>query len=174
MGEFHEVLRGLLSSVDDETDPARVEDDEHLRYQLYKQIVDAWGGRGELVLLVESISTDPDPVMAGAAAADVVDAAARVYLSSGEFENWVSEYGGFISKFEFARNRSEEWVLYGRVLSGEPGAIDEALEGTDWLQKRIAAECDLIDVLDRLSEEGRTKRIRASATQRMVGLQSKG
>ncbi|WP_406688963.1 hypothetical protein REH65_22305 [Saccharopolyspora sp. ID03-671] len=172
--EFHEVLRGLLSSVGDETDPGRVEDDGHLRYQLYKQIVDAWDGRGELLLLVESISTDPDPVMAGAAATDVVDAVARACLSSGEFEDWVSEYSGFIAKFDFARKRSEEWFLYRRVLGGESGAIDEALAGTDWLQKRIAAECDLIDVLERLSEEGRTKRIRSSAAQRLVGLRSKG
>jgi hypothetical protein len=162
---FREVFQRLIASLGEELDASQLVSDEHVRHQFYKDVIDSLERAADIRDLVDALSRDPDTVMASAAATYLVDSVARRNDRISDFASWGQLAGRLLEEFEFPRKRFGEWLVYKRIQSGDADAIREALRGSDWLQKKLAAECAELPVLEMLAEEGRTKRIRSLASQ---------
>lgn len=166
------MLQSLLSDANSKLEAGEVEADEHLRYQAYKEAVDAKSNIDDVQGLIETLSHDPDRTMASAAATYLVDAAANTIRNLEEFSSWTQKLQLLQEGFEFPQRRAEEWILYKKIQIEQADALDEIQQRSDWVQRKVAAESNSTNALELLAESGRTKRIRSMAQQRLRTLRN--
>jgi hypothetical protein len=135
--------------------------DEHARWRVYAPAADAEECAD---LLFEAVALEPDPNVA----LSVVLRKLEV-LPHADRQRWIDRLGQDEQR-ECAARRAEDL----RVLEDRPLApsLREGIERewSDWLQLRLAEFSPERDVVSRLSQDGRTKRIRRLAADRLKRL----
>ena len=159
-------LEELLRATGASTAIAELLADEHLRYDLYLAALEATAPEDE-VRLIDVVLREPDATMRDAALGATVDRRAST-LALEEFASWFEERSPQLRTSTFARQRGDEWILYGRIAAGLDVAPKDYLNSSDWLQRKLSAETTSEQVLEVLAEHGRTKRIRGRARERLL------
>lgn len=137
--------------------------DEHARYAAYLSALLGPSAEPDLDVLARVVA-DPDRVMAEAVLVRWLEHIATGAASAAEFQAWLGGQEATLAGFEFARRRGEEWLVLLRVREGLLPDVDAM---SDWLQRLLADENDSPEVLSRLAADGRTRRVRARAAQRL-------
>ncbi|MGW1530891.1 hypothetical protein [Streptomyces aureus] len=135
--------------------------DEHVRFAAYLDELGQAADADEIEL-VGRVLTDPDQVMAQSAVVRHLDRRAAALYASPLYERWLPAMTRATADRPFLVQRLGEWSLFRAVtleLRWQPEAL---LASTNWLQLMIAAGTNT-EAVGILAEEGRTKRIRATA-----------
>lgn len=137
--------------------------EDHVRYGIYLRALQELPPNDDLEVL-SIVALDPDRSMSGAVVVHRIDAVADVLQSLADFEEWVRSHEAWIDGNRFAERRVDEWQAVKKIL--ESGTFDgfSTEEMTDWMQRKLAETTESSTVLDKLAEEGRTKRIRKIAS----------
>ncbi|MEU9841887.1 hypothetical protein AB0C69_21970 [Actinomadura sp. NPDC048032] len=128
------------------------EPDERRRYGCHLRALAAVGADDEPTL-VNEILQDPDEEMALAAVARHIDDRARLLLTDERFPGWVHTMTGVIGERDFLTRRLTEWTLLAAIAQDEPWVAVEVLTSPDALAALVS--------------QGRTRRVRAAASQRL-------
>lgn len=142
------------------------EPDEHRRYACHLRALGAVGADDEPALVSE-ILQDPDPVMAQAAVARHIDDRARLLLTDERFPGWVHTMTGVIGERDFLTRRLTEWTLLAAIAQDKPWAPAQVTSAPDWFQRKAVEVLASPDALALLASQGRTRRVRAAASQRL-------
>ncbi|MGW5418016.1 hypothetical protein [Actinomadura geliboluensis] len=142
------------------------EPDEHRRYACHLRALAAVGADDEPALVSE-ILQDPDPVMAQAAVARHIDDRARLLLTDERFPGWVHTMTGVIGERDFLTRRLTEWTLLAAIAQDKPWAPAQVTSASDWFQRKAIEVLASPDALALLASQGRTRRVRAAASQRL-------
>lgn len=127
------------------------------RWQLYRQALESEDHHPPLLA---ALRHEPDPQPALAVAYLAISALPAE--SHGEWISFLPE-----SVRHKAQERSVEVTLLRRAVAGRLTRDEiDPHRWMDWLQRRMAAEATDRAVVDQLADNGRTKRVRAAATQR--------
>ncbi|WP_149030224.1 hypothetical protein [Kitasatospora sp. MBT66] len=132
--------------------------DGHGRWEIYRRAADH---PGVVEKMYRAVEIEPDPSISSAAVVMMLE---RVDCSTRA--RWVELIQPQVRKF--AEIRARELDIFESLTS--PGVtVEQAdLEGwSDWLQLRVAKSASDRLVLSRISEHGRTKRIRRIAADRL-------
>jgi hypothetical protein len=138
--------------------------EEHARYAAYLSALLGPSPEPERDVLARVVA-DPDHVMAEAVLVRWLERAATSAASAEEFHLWLEGQETTLAGFEFARRRAEEWAVFLRAREGLP--LLDVAGMSDWLQRLLADENDTAEVLARLAADGRTRRVRTRAAQRL-------
>lgn len=132
--------------------------DEHARWALYLWAFDhddSWPS------LLRATQVEPDPALATGIALEMI---ARVPDDGAA--NWVAACPGTAGDLVQRRAR-ETGVLRDCQRASPARRAGEVAEWSDWLQRRTATTSPDVEVLERLRDEGRTRRVRAVAGERL-------
>ena len=131
--------------------------DEHVRWEVYQKVVDLAEARDQLRAALRL-----EPVLSLAAAVVVL---AFEHVPVGERAGWVGALKEEVRAFPERRMAELEILEACRAGELAPASVDLD-EWSDWLQRRVAQTATDLAVLELLAERGRTKAIRAAATER--------
>ncbi|GAA2275756.1 hypothetical protein GCM10010402_35190 [Actinomadura luteofluorescens] len=151
----------MSSPVDGPAEP-----DEHRRYAWHLRALVAVGADDEPTL-VNGILQDPDQVMAQSAVARQIDDRARLLLTDERFPGWAHTMTGVIGERDFLTRRLTEWSLLAAIAQDEPWAPAQVTAASDWFQRKAVEVLTSPDALALLAGQGRTRRVRAAAGQRL-------
>jgi hypothetical protein len=161
-GSFGEALAELMSDVGRRVDV----NDEHARFDLYRSLLEDPHWRPGLLLC---LALEPDPALATSVLASLLE-----LVAAEERPSIVSAAPA--SGEEFLGGRAHDLELL-ELLQDEPSAgeqpsvADETLasliDGSDWLQRRVAEAAVAPPVLSALADRGRTRKVRARAAARL-------
>ena len=143
--------------------------DEHARYQFYLHALSVAPVASERELIA-TILRDPDRIMAEAAVVGHIDRRASVLHSAKSFAEWGAQIRDLVDPGGFIARRLNEWELFKRVMAGETDSVDSLTDASDWLQRKVSEEAVTPEVLAKLAEYGRTKRVRNIAKSRSRAL----
>lgn len=147
--------------------PARDWSDEHDRLDLYRSALRNGVDDDRLRALLRG---EPDDLVVS----DVL--AEAIYKASPEAgERWLDVAPP--SAMDFLKKRLREILLLRGVAGFEDGGasyVAAVLDGSNWLQIRVAENSPRRDVLMALAKDGRTKRIRNIAANRAATRASRG
>jgi hypothetical protein len=162
-------MTALLRCVGREGDPLRLADDEHARYHLYDDVLRSARIGTERPIL-EIVQRDPDHAMREAAIVAHIDRVAGELAVEAAFSEWWQNQTDYLREDElpFAARRATEWRLIKQIREGRDFDPQGVTAGTDWLQTSLATETASEDALRVLAAVGRTKRVRATAIQRLA------
>lgn len=112
------------------------------------------------------ILRDPEPAMAQSAVAKHLDNRAK-QLPGHRFAGWARTMATVLGEHEFLSRRLRERVLLRSVDDGRPWTTEDITAASDWCQRQ-AAETTTSEALPAfLAADGRTRRGRATAGQRL-------
>lgn len=112
--------------------------------------------------------TDPDEVMARSAVLEHLDRRAAALLTGPGFHAWTERLVRVVGEDGFLTRRVEEWRLLRAVVLEQPWGREAVLSASDWFQRRlVAAAPPGAEVLPVLAGEGRTRRVRDAAGERL-------
>ena len=133
-------------------------EDEHERHPVYTAAVRSQHWERVLSLLPR----DPEPLLSGTILVELLD-----QVEPDSFDVVVA--AAPVSQHDFVRRRREDIELLRIVREGRATAetIEAVIGGTDWLQRRAAETIPPGVVLDQLAKNGRTRRVRSLAGQRI-------
>jgi hypothetical protein len=140
-------------------------DDEHERWRLFELAVRRRVG---FDLLFRAIPLERDQVMA----ASVVIRALEM-LPDREHAGWINQLAPHHR--QYSHNRSAEVAVVRRARGGGYGAEQLAarLDGwSDWVQRRLVLEVDDTASLAVFAQQGRTRKVRNAAAERLRGVPS--
>ena len=142
--------------------------EEHRRFARYLQDLTVVRDEDEADL-VATVLRDPDAAMAQSAVVRHLDnrAAQLLPLSGGRFDDWARAMAREIGELDFLTRRLHEWNLLRSITMAEPLAAKEVTTASDWFQHKAAETASSPVVLTLLAVGGRTRRIRAAASQRL-------
>lgn len=132
--------------------------DEHVRWAVYRWAFDhdeTWED------LLEATRVDPDTTLA---AGVVLEMLTRVPTSAAG--SWIAACPGEARALAAGRARDVEILRRCQRESGARGSAP-ASEWSDWLQRRVASTSPDPRVLALLAEEGRTRKVRVAARERL-------
>lgn len=132
--------------------------DEHARWALYLWAFDhddSWPS------LLRATQVEPDPALATGIALEMI---ARVPDDAAA--SWVAARPDAAGDLVPRRAR-EMAVLRHCQRASAAGRVGEVAEWSDWLQRRVSTTSPDLEVLERLRDEGRTRRVRAAAGERL-------
>lgn len=159
-------LADLLTSAGiDDVDLTEAADDEHVRYAAYVRVLGTTEPPADHDVIVR-VLRDPDQAMAHAVVVRHIDRMATTLRSLAVFSAWSSGTLTLLDDQDFATQRIGEWLVYRSVVDGSSSDPARALAGSDWLQRKLAADAPTGTVLSALAERGRTKRVRHVARTR--------
>ncbi|MER5478707.1 hypothetical protein ABT026_17305 [Streptomyces sp. NPDC002734] len=144
------------------------EPSEHRRYAAYRAALGQVGEGAELAL-VRRVLSDPDEVMARSAVLEHLDRRAAALLTEPGFEAWTETLVEVVGGDAFLARRVEEWRLLRAVVLGRSWGREAVLQASDWFQWRVVAVAAPPEVLRVLAEDGRTRRVRHAAGERLGG-----
>lgn len=139
--------------------------DEHQRYAWYQEAL-ALVPSSATREVVAAVLRDPDRAMAASAVNGHLDSQAPLFSSRAAFTTWVDTIVDLLDGDPFLARRVHEWTLFKAVMDGQPPAADAIVQGSDWLQRRLAEQAADRETLELLARAGRTKRVRAKAASR--------
>nr|WP_221493842.1 hypothetical protein [Actinomadura coerulea] len=117
--------------------------------------------------LVNEILQDPDQAMAQSAVARHIEDRARLLLTDERFPGWVHTMTGVIGERDFLTRRLTEWTLLAAIAQDKPWAPGQVTAASDWFQRKAVEILTSPDALALLAGQGRTRRVRAAAGQRL-------
>lgn len=135
----------------------------HARWEIYRRMMDSpaeWGR------LLEVVGVEPDPSIAASVVLQMLER-----VPAPERVLWGDRMSAR-EEYSLVSLRMREIGIL-EAASGELGsslAPDQVSEWSDWLQRRASRESTSPEVLGRLSQSGRTKRVRHLATERLRSL----
>lgn len=150
-------------------------EDEHVRLSAYHKVlavVAAAPRRDNDRAVVSMILRDPDGLVSKTAVVELVDRIAMRTDDPADFRQWAAGLMPEIDRLmadghrRFLHRRIHDWTIYLTVATGRTPTATELAGGTDWMQRRIAAESTSLPVLALLTEMGRTRKIRNIARNR--------
>ncbi|MFZ3468425.1 hypothetical protein ACODT3_35095 [Streptomyces sp. 4.24] len=141
---------------------------EHWRYARHLESLAAASGEPGEAEVVAAVLRDPDPVMAESAVVTHLDRRAVRLLADDSFPAWAQAMGAALGGRTFAARRLREWTLLKAVTRGEPWSREELLESSDWCQRTASQSLHAEEALRLLAAEGRTRRVRNAAAQRLL------
>jgi hypothetical protein len=140
--------------------------DEHSRFAFYKSIADEPRWRLALLscLLVET-NTDVSTSVVLALLEKVApwERDVVVHVAPASDQDRVTGRASDLALLELLLGRS---VADEGLGSGGDVILTSLIDGSDWLQRRVADEAVAMPVLTLLAERGRTKKVRARAVER--------
>ncbi len=159
-------LRGIIHEIEGKLGNQAIDlADEHARWSLYVRAAEVdrcWQDLREVVALEE------DPAVASSLVLRMLER-----VSAEDREGW-SRLLLVEKDREFALRRARELNFLEAALSGSPQGERGDLQfetWSPWLQLRLAESSEDRDILALLADSGETKRIRASAADRMRSLE---
>jgi hypothetical protein len=138
--------------------------DEHERWPLYLSACE----KSEcFTLLFDLVALEPDPNVALGIVLQVLG-----NVSPASRPAWIAQLQSARNR-DYATRRAKEVGIY-QTRSITPLLTDEDVEQSwsDWLQIRLAEFSEEAAVLQRLSEKGRTTRIRRTASRRLAATEA--
>lgn len=142
------------------------EPDEHRRYFRYLRALAAVSDDDETTL-VTGILQDPDQAMAESAVARHIDDRARQLMTYERFPGWVHTMTGVIGERDFLIRRLTEWTLLAAIAQDKPWAAAQVTAASDWFQRKAVEVLTSPEILGLLAGQGRTRRVRAAASQQL-------
>ncbi|TKA01221.1 hypothetical protein [Actinacidiphila oryziradicis] len=136
---------------------------EHVRFAAHLQALAQVTDDQELAL-VTAVLADPDQAMARSAVARHLDRRAAMLHQRREFDDWALGTAGAVAGHPFLVQRLHEWTLFSAVALGKPWTPDTLTAASDWLQRKIADCLETPEALIVLADNGRTRRVRNTAT----------
>jgi hypothetical protein len=109
---------------------------------------------------------DPDAAMAQSAVAKHLDTRARL-LPAHRFTGWARAMTTVLAEHEFVSQRLREWTLLKSIDDGRPWTTEDITAASDWCQRQAAETSTSVSLLAFLATDGRTRRVRADASQRL-------
>lgn len=158
---FDDVFAELMTKVGRKVD----DNDEHARGDLYRSLLDDPHWRPGMLLC---LALEPDPALATSTLALLL-----VVVPPEERHTVVSSAPASGVEFLARRARDLELLdlLQSEVSAERQSVVGEALalllNGSDWLQRRVADASVAPSVLSALAEGGRTRKVRARAAERL-------
>jgi hypothetical protein len=136
--------------------------DEHQRWSLYQNACK----KSECFdLLIGVVALEPDPNIALGIVLQVLGRVSPVSRAT-----WIAQLQSARNR-DYAAGRAKELGIYqNRAITALLANEGVEQSWSDWLQIRLAEFSEEAAVLQRLSERGRTKRIRRMASQRLARL----
>lgn len=153
-GELSEPLRMLASRADARADLG----DEHERLALYRWAFDhddAWAR------LLEATRAEQDDTVATSVVFEML-----TRVPSEAAETWIAASPS-TARSLVARRADDIEILRDHQVGSRVRRSAPAAEWSDWLQRRVAATSPDTEVLEQLHSEGRTRRVRSAAGQRL-------
>ena len=135
---------------------------EHVRFAAYLSALEQVGDADE-VDLIREVLTDPDQTMAQSAVLRHLDRRAGDLYPGSAYDLWATSMAQVTAPRPFLAQRLQEWSLFRAVTLGQPWHPDALIDSSNWLQLK-AATASNTDAVRLLAEQGRTKRIRNTAT----------
>jgi hypothetical protein len=163
---MHDALAQLLVHVPRDWGIHELTADEHKRYSLYKDALASMSPESEADVL-HAIQLDPDRVMSQAAIVEYLDREAQRHRTLPDYDDWLARSKESLEGFEFAVRRAQEWRLLKALDAGDRDQVAQLRDASDWLQRKVSEGTQLLEALTALSQDGRTKRIRHMAGQRL-------
>lgn len=139
--------------------------DEHRRYVQYLDDL-ANVREDDEAGLVATILRDPDAAMAQSAVAKHLDNRAKL-LPAHRFAGWARAMTTVLAEHEFVSRRLREWTLLKSIDDGQPWTTEDITAASDWCQRQAAETSTSVALLAFLAADGRTRRVRAAASQRL-------
>lgn len=136
--------------------------DEHERWSLYR---DACKKSECFTLLFDAVALEPDPNVALGIVLQVLGTVSE--LSRGA---WIAQLQSERNRDYAARRATEVGIYQTRAVTSLLAVEGVEQSWSYWLQVRLAEFSEEPAVLQRLSEKGRTKRIRRTAAQHLSHL----
>jgi hypothetical protein len=154
--------------------------DEHVRsaaYQRVVAVVAAARSREDDRAVVAAILRDPEELTAKTAVVALVDGVAERTGDPAAFRRWAAGLAPELERLSgghrgFVWGRVHDWAVYLTVRSGQAPAAGELVGVTHWMQRRLASEATLPGVLAVLAEDGRTRKVRDAAGERLRSVTS--
>lgn len=143
-----------------------IEPAEHARFHGYVRALAQVSDADECDLLARVLS-DPDRAMADSAVIGHLDHWAAALGDDASFNAWSQRIARIIDGHELPERRLHEWSLLNEIDSGRPWNTADLIEGSHWLQRRLAERTDSRQALTALANQGRTSRIRKTARSRL-------
>jgi hypothetical protein len=155
----------VLSILRSSADIAPLEKDEHLRFALYNDALSSAAPEVARELL-EAILADRDRAMAESSVAMYIDRMGETSTTD-SFELWTASQQGIFDASPFLNRRIQEWRLRRAARDGTFVDASDLVGSSDWLQRAVSEEATSTELLEVLANQGRTKRIRATASRRL-------
>ncbi|MEV4601811.1 hypothetical protein AB0K15_30960 [Amycolatopsis sp. NPDC049253] len=138
------------------------EPDEHARFAAYidqlQQIAEA-----DEADLISHVLSDPDQTMAQSAMVRHLDRRAADLHLDPAYVEWSKAMAQAAIGHPYLTRRLHEWSLFRAITLNLSWRTDDLVAASDWLQLKAAVESST-SALEILAEDGRTKRIRNTAT----------
>jgi hypothetical protein len=159
--DFEEVIGMLAAKVGLDARQATV--DEHSRWDLYRRAIDVETSPS---LVLAALREEPNLPLASATVVRAIE-----HRSPLERDRWLEVLLPGPS-LDYARRRADELGTLERLRDDPEFQVSatEVAGWTQWLQRKVAEECDRQDVLEVLRAVGATKRIRRRALDRVNAL----
>ncbi|TDB84698.1 hypothetical protein [Actinomadura sp. 7K534] len=151
----------MSNSADSAAEP-----DEHRRYARHLRALAAVSADDETTLVTE-ILRDPDQAMAQSAVARHIDDRARQLLADQRFGGWAHTMTGVIGERDFLIRRLTEWTLLAAIAQDKPWSAAQVIAASDWFQRKAVEILTSPALLGLLAGQGRTRRVRTAASQRL-------
>ncbi|MEY9931070.1 hypothetical protein ABH926_005717 [Catenulispora sp. GP43] len=139
---------------------------EHARYRGYLEALSQAAGPDESSVIA-AVLGDPDQVMAEAAVLRHLDLRAARLDDDAAFTAWSRQVATAIHGRELLERRLREWSLSADIDAGRPWSTADLGEASNWLQLRTAEHSRSHRALTVLACQGRTRRIRSAAHERL-------
>ncbi|MFD6163497.1 hypothetical protein ACFWF7_43650 [Nocardia sp. NPDC060256] len=142
--------------------------EEHLRYRQYQQDLAAVTDAAEPEL-VAAVLRDPDQTMAESAVSEHLNtlAAQLIQLDARKFDQWAVVITEQLADHDFLIRRLQEWSLLKSITLDHPWTPEDVVATTDWFQRKAADTVTSRAALTLLAAQGRTQRVRTTATLRL-------
>jgi hypothetical protein len=111
---------------------------------------------------------DPDRAMSEATVVMFIDHAAAQIQSVARYSEWLDQHKRQFAHLEFASRRADEWRTAKDIEAGAPGSEYRLASASDWLQRKVAESSNSREAVAVLAEQGRTRRIRSIASERLA------
>ncbi|MFJ9691136.1 hypothetical protein [Kitasatospora sp. NPDC101183] len=138
--------------------------DEHVRFARYRAAFARVAPDGAAAL-IGRVLADPDAQMANSAVCEYLDRRGAELLTDPGFPAWQAQMAGPVAADSFAGRRLHEWSLIRSVELGE--GAGELTEASTWCQLRVAEHSHAPAALAQLADDGRTRRVRHIARDRL-------
>lgn len=142
---------------------------EHWRYERHLAslaVAPAGSAEAEAEVVAE-VLRDPDPVMAESAVVTHLNRRAARLPAGQEFAAWAQAMTAVLAGRAFPERRLREWSLLKAVTRGASWSAADLTAASDWCQRTAAHSLDSAEALTLLAAEGRTRRVRNAAAERL-------
>jgi hypothetical protein len=140
------------------------EPSEHARYRHYLDRLDQVSQDSEPEL-VRTVLADPDKTMAVAAVIHHINSRART-LDNHQFAAWSTRMATLVEGHDLPLQRLSDWTQLKASNAGKPFDPAALTNATDWLQRATAETTTAPAALALLAAQGRTRRVRNTASLR--------